>query len=230
MNVASRPISTVRPCVRGSARCSYRSSRVQDLQCRILIAGNIRIQDKGRRLPDVAPAARVACCGRLPWEGSVRGASGIMAIHGSLLSVGGSFLAAMMLCSRAAHAADIQKIRPHLQRVYRDDFIEIRSDVAVPNAVALAARMKEAYRFDQQAQGFTSARFRERYSVGLASMPFSGTYGYGEAGGAALGPDTFVSHVDGYPFDKEGKVAWDGGTLSTTAHEFEHSLVIRTRC
>ncbi len=127
----------------------------------------------------------------------------------------------------AARADDTEKILPHLRRVYKDDFLEIRSDVAVPNATALAVRMKEAYQFAQKAQGFTSARFNKPYTVGLASLPLARKYGYGDSGGAALGPDRFVSHVDEYPFQKKGAGSWDGGTLSTTAHEFEHSLMMR---
>ena len=121
-----------------------------------------------------------------------------MAIRDFLLSVGGSFLAVVMLCPREGLAGNINQILPHLHRVYRDDFIEIRSDVAVPNAAALAVRMKEAYGFDARAQGFASAAFKKPYTVGLASLPLAMKYGYGRSGGAALDADTYVCEaVDG---------------------------------
>ena len=101
--------------------------------------------------------------------------------------------------------------------------------MAVPNATALAARIKEAYRFDAKMQGFDfdSAAFKKSYTVGLASMRLAKKFGYGSGGGAALDSDTYVCHIFLYPYKEVGQTTWDGITASTTAHELEHSLMMR---
>ncbi len=118
----------------------------------------------------------------------------------------------------AGHA---EQVLPYLHSVYADSFVEIRSDVTIPEPSLIASQIAQAYRFDLRSQGLTASVLNQPLVVGLYSNAV-----WAKGGGNAIGTEYFVANVGPYlRFARnlsDQRFAW-----LVTAHELEHLIMSR---
>ncbi len=123
--------------------------------------------------------------------------------------------------AQSSETGIVGQVLPHLPKIYQDNFVDLRSDIAIPSPSLITTKIKDAYRFDQSMQNLNSKSLDEPIIVGLYSKNI-----LNKGGGNTSGKNIYVANIQ--PFLNYVNGIEDRGfSWFVTAHELEHLIMNR---